>query len=84
MAITVRRPNLSWSEKLYLPAILSGMAITFGHLKNMLLGRTSGWHQSFGGVTTLGAFRRKRLLESVIRAAADVYTQTCRGGRAGA
>ncbi len=40
MAITVRRPNLSWSEKVYLPAIMSGMAITFRHLKNMLTGRT--------------------------------------------
>ena len=40
MAITVRRPNLNLRERLYLPAILSGMAITFRHLKNMLLGRT--------------------------------------------
>ena len=40
MAITVQRPKLNWSEKVYLPAILSGMAITFRHLKNMLLGRT--------------------------------------------
>jgi NADH-quinone oxidoreductase subunit I len=40
MAIVVERPNLKWSEKVYLPAILSGMAITFRHLKNMLLGRT--------------------------------------------
>ena len=40
MAITVPRPNLNWSERLYLPAILSGMAITFRHLKNMLTGRT--------------------------------------------
>src|SRR4029453_18785202 len=37
MAITVPRPNLKWSEKVYIPAILSGMAITFPHLKNMLL-----------------------------------------------
>ena len=40
MAITVPRPNLKWSERIYLPAILSGMAITFRHLKNMLTGRT--------------------------------------------
>ena len=40
MAITVPRPNLKWSERLYLPAIFSGMGITFRHLKNMLLGRT--------------------------------------------
>ncbi len=40
MSLTVRRPNLSWSEKLYLPAIFGGMAITFRHLKNMLTGKT--------------------------------------------
>ena len=40
MALTVRRPNLSWKERIYLPAILGGMVITFRHLKNMLLGRT--------------------------------------------
>jgi NADH-quinone oxidoreductase subunit I len=40
MAITVRRPDLTWKERIYLPAILSGMVITFRHLKNMLLGRT--------------------------------------------
>ena len=40
MPITVRRPNLNLRERLYLPAILSGMAITIRHLKNMLFGRT--------------------------------------------
>ena len=40
MAFTVRRPNLTWKERIYLPAILGGMLITFRHLKNMLLGRT--------------------------------------------
>ena len=40
MAITVRRPKLNWRERVYLPAILSGMAITFRHFKNMLFGRT--------------------------------------------
>ena len=40
MAITVSRPKLNWSERLYLPAILSGMAITLKHFKNMLAGRT--------------------------------------------
>ena len=40
MAITVARPKLSFRERIYLPAILSGMAITFRHFKNMLLGRT--------------------------------------------
>jgi NADH-quinone oxidoreductase subunit I len=40
MAITVPRPKLTWSERLYLPAIAAGMAITLRHFKNMLLGRT--------------------------------------------
>src|SRR5438552_14894120 len=40
MAITVPRPKLTWSERLYLAAIAAGMAITLRHLKDMLLGRT--------------------------------------------
>ncbi|MEP7072516.1 MAG: NADH-quinone oxidoreductase subunit D, partial [Verrucomicrobiota bacterium] len=40
MAITVPRPRLSWSQRLFLPAIVGGMAITLKHLKNMVLGRT--------------------------------------------
>ena len=40
MAITISRPKLNWKERAYLPAILGGMAITFRHLKNMLLRRT--------------------------------------------
>src|SRR3979411_2310144 len=40
MAIPVSRPKLNFRERLYLPAILSGMAITINHFKNMLLGRT--------------------------------------------
>jgi len=40
MAITVSRPKLNFRERLYLPAILSGMAITMRHFKNMLFGRT--------------------------------------------
>lgn len=40
MAYTVPRPNLTWREKLYLPQVIGGLAITFKHLKNMLLGRT--------------------------------------------
>src|SRR5438132_189126 len=40
MAITVPRPKLNWRERLYLPAIVAGLAITFKHFKNMLLGRT--------------------------------------------
>ena len=40
MAITVPRPKLNWRERLYLPAIVAGLAITFKHFKNLLLGRT--------------------------------------------
>ena len=40
MAITVPRPKLNWRERLYLPAIVAGLAITIKHFKNMLLGRT--------------------------------------------
>jgi NADH-quinone oxidoreductase subunit I len=40
MAYPVPRPKLTFAEKIYLPAIVSGLAITFKHLKNMLLGRT--------------------------------------------
>ncbi len=40
MAITVSRPKLNWRERLYLPAIVTGLAITFKHFKNLLLGRT--------------------------------------------
>ena len=40
MAITVSRPKLTWFERLYFPAIVSGMAITIKHFVNMLLGRT--------------------------------------------
>jgi NADH-quinone oxidoreductase subunit I len=40
MAITVSRPKLNWRERAYLPAILSGMAITIKHFGNMLFGRT--------------------------------------------
>ena len=40
MAVTVPRPKLNWRERLYLPAIVAGLAITFRHFKNMLLGRT--------------------------------------------
>src|ERR1700730_14536321 len=40
MAYPVRRPKLNWRERMYLPAIVAGMAITIKHFKNMLLGRT--------------------------------------------
>ena len=40
MPITVPRPRLNWRERLYLPAIAAGLAITFKHFRNMLLGRT--------------------------------------------
>src|SRR4029453_3984184 len=40
MSINVPRPKLTWSERLYLPAIAAGMAITLRHFKNMLFRRT--------------------------------------------
>src|SRR5947208_4383539 len=40
MTITVPRPRLTWRERLYLPSIAAGLAITFKHFKNMLFGRT--------------------------------------------
>ncbi len=40
MAYTVARPKMTLAEKLYLPAIVAGLAITAKHFKNMLLGRT--------------------------------------------
>lgn len=40
MAYTVRRPNLTFWEKIYLPNIIAGLAITFKHLKKMLKGET--------------------------------------------
>jgi len=40
MAYPVPRPKLTFAEKIYLPAVVAGLAITFKHLKNMLLGRT--------------------------------------------
>ena len=41
MAVTVARPKLNWRERVYLPAILSGLLITINHFKRMLLGRTN-------------------------------------------
>lgn len=40
MSYPVPRPKLTLAEKLYLPAVVAGLMITFKHLKNMLLGRT--------------------------------------------
>ena len=40
MAYTVRRPNLSFWEKLYLPNIFAGLIITLRHLRKMLAGET--------------------------------------------
>ena len=40
MSLTVPRPHLSWRERIYLPAILSGLVITLNHFKRMLLGKT--------------------------------------------
>jgi len=40
MALVVQRPKLSLAEKLYLPALVAGLAITLKHFKNMFLGKT--------------------------------------------
>src|SRR5829696_9517030 len=40
MAYTVRRPNLTFAEKMYLPSIVAGLAITLKHFKNMITGKT--------------------------------------------
>jgi NADH-quinone oxidoreductase subunit I len=40
MAIQIKRPSLTFKERLYVPAILAGMAITMRHLIRMLAGKT--------------------------------------------
>ena len=40
MAYTVRRPNLTFWEKLYIPNIIAGLLITLKHVKKMLNGET--------------------------------------------
>ena len=40
MAYIVPRPKLTFAEKIYLPSIITGLAITFKHLKRMLKGET--------------------------------------------
>ena len=40
MAFTVTRPKLNWRERVYFPAILSGLVITLNHFKRMLFGQT--------------------------------------------
>lgn len=40
MALVVQRPKLSFTEKLYLPAILAGLVITLKHMGRYLAGKT--------------------------------------------
>lgn len=40
--IPVQRPKLSPAERAYLPALRQGLAITFGHLKRAITGKTAG------------------------------------------
>lgn len=40
MAYVVSRPKLTFWERIYLPTIVGGLAITIKHFKQMLLGRT--------------------------------------------
>ncbi|MCX7869428.1 MAG: NADH-quinone oxidoreductase subunit I [Terrimicrobiaceae bacterium] len=39
MAVVVQRPKLTLAEKLYLPAIVAGLAITWKHIVHTLTGR---------------------------------------------
>ncbi len=39
MAYTVARPKLTFLEKIYLPSIAAGLAITFKHMVNTITGR---------------------------------------------
>jgi NADH-quinone oxidoreductase subunit I len=39
MAYTVARPKLSFSEKIYLPAVLTGLGVTIRHFFDILLGK---------------------------------------------
>jgi NADH-quinone oxidoreductase subunit I len=40
MAYTVQRPKLTFAEKIYLPSIIAGLAITWKHIRRMLKGET--------------------------------------------
>ena len=40
MAYIVQRPELTFKEKAYLPSILNGLKITFGHFKKIIKGET--------------------------------------------
>jgi len=40
MPITVPRPNLNWRERMFLPAIAAGLAITIKHFINTIFRRT--------------------------------------------
>jgi NADH-quinone oxidoreductase subunit I len=39
MPITVKRPQLTWSEKLYFPALFGGFIVTFGHFLKTIFGK---------------------------------------------
>jgi NADH-quinone oxidoreductase subunit I len=41
MAYTVPRPNLTFSEKIYLPTLIAGLKITLGHFIRMFRGRSN-------------------------------------------
>lgn len=38
MAYVVRRPKLTWMDKIYLPSIVAGLLITFKHFKRIITG----------------------------------------------
>ena len=40
MALTVKRPKLTWAERSYIPAVLGGLLITIKHFKDVFFGKT--------------------------------------------
>ncbi|MEO6053631.1 MAG: NADH-quinone oxidoreductase subunit I [Chthoniobacterales bacterium] len=40
MAYVIPRPKLNWKERMFLPVFVAGLAITWKHFKNRVLGRT--------------------------------------------
>mgnify|MGYP003694460063 CR=1 FL=1 len=53
--MVVKRPKLSLAERLYLPAIVTGLAITLKHLKKLVSGKTKVTMQYPGAALGLAA-----------------------------
>ena len=62
MAITVRRPNLTWKERIYLPAILGGWHLPIpwwgaeGFQWLLIDGSGAGWRGIAGGLFNIATF----------------------------